>query len=189
MTGRTDRRVAPVLLHHAGITAGASVLYIWAYFLTVDVVAPLQAAAFPHMVMSVLFLPHGVRVLAAWLYGWRAVAYLLPGALLCNLHFAGEAAFSAPILAGTLASLVAAPIAFSLLHRLWPSVAIEPGRTRMLTVLGTGLAASVLNLTALRLAFGLGPMEGAVIFAGDSAGLVAALLIVWGVLRLLRRSG
>ena len=30
----------------------------------------------------------GVRVLSAWLYGWKSVAYLLPGAVLCNQHFA-----------------------------------------------------------------------------------------------------
>ena len=69
---------------------------------------------FPSTIMSSLFLPHGVRVLAAWLYGWRSILFLLPGALLCNLHFAGDRAFDRDILFGTAASLIAAPLAFAI---------------------------------------------------------------------------
>lgn len=35
---------------------------------------------------SLVYLPHGVRVIAAWLYGWRSVMYLAPGSYM--VHFA-----------------------------------------------------------------------------------------------------
>ena len=37
---------------------------------------------------SLFFMPHGVRAIAAWLYGWRSVFILIPGtyaAISCGL--------------------------------------------------------------------------------------------------------
>lgn len=161
-----------------------SALYVWAYFVTVAVVSPLQEALFPTMVMSLLFLPHGVRVLAAWLYGWRSMAYLLPGAMACNLHFAGERALAPDVLAGTVASLAASPLVFALAHRVWGQRALAVGRARLMTVMVLGFAASVVNLTALQLTYWLHPSEGAVIFLGDASGLIVSVLIVWAVLHI-----
>ena len=169
---------SPALKSEAWRIAVISALYVWAYFVTAYLVAPLQSALLPSVVMSLLFLPHGVRVLAAWLYGWRSLAYLLPGAVLCNLHFAGQRAFAPDVLAGTLASLLAAPLAFLLLRAAFPRIALSVGRTRLPAILAVGLLASVLNLTALRAAFGLAPAEGAVILLGDTAGLLLSLAIV-----------
>ena len=50
-----------------------------------------------------------------------------------------------------------------------------------------GIAASVFNLLALRLSYGLKPSEGVVILIGDTLGLVTALVIVWLGLKLLAR--
>lgn len=169
---------------HAKLGVAVSVIYVWSYFCTVYVVAPVQSALVPSTVMSLLFLPHGVRVLAAWLYGWRSVVYLLPGAVLCNLHFAGDRAFAPDVVLGTLASLVASPVAFFLVRRAMPHLETALGRTRQSTVVLVGFLASVLNLTALRLAYGLEPQEGVVIFVGDTSGLLASMLVLWGVVRL-----
>lgn len=193
MTGKCERRGvdAPLRwLFHARLMAVVSVIYVWSYFLTVSVVAPVQSMVLPATAMSVVFLPHGVRVLAAWMYGWRSVGYLLPGAMLCNLHFAGDRAFDPVILSGTLASLVSAPLAFAAVRRFWGRrggrIATAPGETRLQTVLLVGAAASVLNLTGLQLAYGLAPAEGAVILVGDVTGLALSMLVVWATLRLLK---
>jgi hypothetical protein len=185
-------QAAPVVRHvvrrwasHLKIGAVVSALYIWAYFVTVYMVQPMQDLMLPSAVMSLLFLPHGVRVLSAWLYGWRSVAYLLPGALLCNLHFAGAHAFDTHILVGSAASLLSAPLALFLFRRFLPGVTLSVGGARLGAILAAGFLASVLNLTALRLSYGLPAQEGVVIFVGDASGLLLALLLVRVVLHLL----
>lgn len=181
------RSIAPALRWqgHLKIAAVVSALYVWAYFLTVTVVAPVQEWLLPASVMSLLFLPHGVRVLAAWIYGWRSVIYLLPGAVLCNLHFAGDRAFAPDILIGTAASLLAAPLAFALVRWALGAAAVAVGRARLQMILAVGFAASIFNLTALKLVFGLQALDGVVIFVGDTSGLIVAMLMVWGTLRLM----
>jgi hypothetical protein len=192
MTGRSEGgRISafPNLPRQVGLCVAVSALYIWAYFLMASVVMPVQQALFPTMVMSFLFLPHGVRVLTAWLYGWRSVLFLLPGAVLCNLHFAGDRAFDADILFGTAASLLASPMAFAEARRIGGTGQLAVGRARMPTLLAVGIMASVFNLLALSVAYGLDPLESAVILIGDTGGLVAALLIVWLGLKLLPDRG
>ena len=119
MTGQAEpslKSVLPAWVKLTRLCLILSAVYVWSYFMSASLVLPLQQAVFPGTVMSFLFLPHGVRVLAAWLYGWRAIPLLLPGALLCNLHFAGERAFDPDILFGTAASLMAAPLAFAIVR-------------------------------------------------------------------------
>lgn len=153
--------------------------------MSASLVLPLQQAVFPGTVMCFLFLPHGVRVLAAWLYGWRAIPLMLPGALLCNLHFAGERAFDPDILFGTAASLMAAPLAFWVARRIGGAAQLKVGHLQVPKLVAVGIAASVFNLTALRLVYGLPPFEGLVILIGDTGGLIVALVIVWLGLKLL----
>jgi len=161
-----------------------SVLYVWTYFVTAYLVAPLQSALMPSVVMSILFLPHGIRVLAAWLYGWRSVAYLLPGAALCNLHFSPDRAFAPAVLTGTVASLVAAPLALVILRLAFPSIRLSPGTTGLAAMVVLGALASLLNLTALKLALSLDTAEGAVIFLGDTAGLILSLALLRATLHM-----
>ena len=61
-----------------------SVGYIAAYTVTNGFVLPLQKILLPDVpvIFSLLFLPHGVRVMAIWLLGWRGAVYLLPSGYL-----------------------------------------------------------------------------------------------------------
>ncbi len=190
MPGRSDGGVVSTRLglpRQLALGFAISAIYIWTYFLMATVVLPLEQALLPSTVMSILFLPHGVRVLAAWLYGWRSVLYLLPGALLCNLHFAGARAFDAHILFGTAASLIAAPLAFSIGRWLGGAALLKVGAVRVPMLLAVGVAASVFNLLALRLAYGLNPTEGMVILIGDTLGLLASLGLLWAGLKVFAR--
>jgi len=60
------------------------VSYIVAFSLTLGFVLPLQKLLLSNIPISisVLFLPHGVRILTYYFYGWRGVLYLLPAAYL-----------------------------------------------------------------------------------------------------------
>jgi hypothetical protein len=63
-----------------GLFIIVSVGYIAAYTVTNGFILPLQKIILPDVpiLFSVLFLPHGIRVLAIWLLGWRGALYLLP---------------------------------------------------------------------------------------------------------------
>ena len=54
--------------------------YIASYTLVAGFLAPLQALLFPNFTttISLLFLPHGIRVLASYYYGWKSFFLLIP---------------------------------------------------------------------------------------------------------------
>ena len=61
-----------------------SLAYITSYTLTNGFIVPLQSMLLPHYTttISLLFLPHGIRVLAAYYYGWKAFFFLVPSTYL-----------------------------------------------------------------------------------------------------------
>ena len=61
-----------------------SIAYIASYTLTNGFIVPLQTMLLPSYTatISLLFLPHGIRVLAAYYYGWKAFFYLIPSTYL-----------------------------------------------------------------------------------------------------------
>ena len=61
-----------------------SVSFIAAYTMVAGFTQPVQKILFPNVtdVVSMMFLPHGIRVLAIWLLGWRGALYLIPPAYL-----------------------------------------------------------------------------------------------------------
>ena len=61
-----------------------SLAYIASYTLTNGFIVPLQSMLLPSYtgVISLLFLPHGIRVLAAYYYGWKAFFFLVPSTYL-----------------------------------------------------------------------------------------------------------
>ena len=63
-----------------GSFAIISLAYIASYTLVVGFLSPLQHLIFPTFTtpISLLFLPHGIRILAAYYYGWKSFFLLLP---------------------------------------------------------------------------------------------------------------
>tara|TARA_B100000767_G_C19598641_1_gene464666 strand:+ start:288 stop:830 length:543 start_codon:yes stop_codon:yes gene_type:complete len=61
-----------------------SLAYITCYTLTNGLIAPLQSLFLPNYTttISLMFLPHGIRVLAAYYYGWKSFFFLMPSAYL-----------------------------------------------------------------------------------------------------------
>jgi hypothetical protein len=56
--------------------------YIASYTLVAGFFYPLQSLLFPNLTstISLLFLPHGIRILAAYYYGWKSFLLLIPAA-------------------------------------------------------------------------------------------------------------
>lgn len=55
--------------------------YVLCHGLTAFVITPVQSVVLPEITVfaSLVYLPHGVRVLATWAYGWKAVPALIAG--------------------------------------------------------------------------------------------------------------
>lgn len=111
--GIVGRKVKTLLLELFAVSAAYIVLFTF----TFSVIMPAQSIIFTLLPMniSLLFLPHGVRILAIYLYGWRAVFYLFPAHLAtwAYLYFylGSEQSISASIVS-ILASLLAMLIVF-----------------------------------------------------------------------------
>ena len=69
-----------------------SICYVIAYSLTFGFVFPLQQLIFANVATQVglLFIPHGVRIIALYYYGWRAIIYLLPASYLMLFLSSGQ---------------------------------------------------------------------------------------------------
>ena len=61
-----------------------SAAYIIAYTLTSGFIYPIQTALLPSVSekIGLLFIPHGVRIIGMYYFGWKAIAYLLPASYL-----------------------------------------------------------------------------------------------------------
>ena len=60
-----------------------SLAYIASYTVTIGLISPVQGMIFPNStVADILFLPHGIIILAAYYYGWKALPLLLPSVYL-----------------------------------------------------------------------------------------------------------
>lgn len=70
---------------HAEIFLLLSFSFTLAWSLTLGFVIPLQTivSGNSQSEISLLFVPHGVRILAFYFYVWKAVFYLLPSSYLC----------------------------------------------------------------------------------------------------------
>jgi len=166
-----------------------SFAYIISYALTTGFVSPLQSTFLAGVSdkIGLLFLPHGVRIIAIYYYGWRAILLLIPASylILFLTVYGGEIDLSlyAPIV-----SLVACWIGLTLAKVIFEekSKMLEMSAWKFLIV--AGAAGSLLNgigLSFLQHDSQIGlSILGYMI--GDVAGLFASLLILIYVFRLLR---
>ena len=178
---------------HFGMASGAMLL-AFALCEGVHELMQMGPSLRPHP--HALFLPHGVVVLFAWMYGWAAMPLLYPAALLSVWLMAGPIALD-PVVMGVLgAKLIAVPLAFDI-FRLGGMDARGAGTAASWKVLvAVGLLGAILG-NVPRVA--VGPCCGDLSLgerlltytntvAGDMAGLIAVLVAVMLFFRALRQS-
>ena len=166
-----------------------SFAYIISYSLTSGFVYPIQTTLLPDVSekTGLLFLPHGVRIIAVYYLGWRAILFLLPASYLMWFLavYGGDIDLSiyAPII-----SLIACWIGVTLTKAIFEekSDMLDISAWKFLIV--AGAAGSLLNGVGLSLLHhdsqvGLSVL-GYVI--GVVAGLFASLLILMYVFKFLR---
>lgn len=175
-----------------GETFSASLLYLTAIVVNFEVVVPVQNLFFPEYASraSLLFLPHGVRVLAAWLMGWRSALALLPGVFLAFFYVAGMEVFTPSRLAAIIVAVTVAPATFEAFRLLGVNLAPRPDRTPCWScIMIAGLAASMAGSMLTNLALGSAPVEYFAYVIGDMAGLFFLMLVLMLIFRWMRRIG
>lgn len=168
----------------------ASLAYVVASFLTFEVLMPLQNAFFPEYPSraSLLFLPHGVRVLAAWLLGWRAIFALLPGVFIVFAFLAGADVFTPSRLMAIVIAVTTAPAVFYLCKWMgWDLFPAAHKRPCWICVMGVGVITSFLVSGLTNLAFGSATAEYIAYLIGDLSGLFFLMLGLYFAFRFMER--
>ena len=168
-----------------------SFAYIISYSLTSGFVYPIQTSLLPEVSekTGLLFLPHGVRIIAVYYLGWKAILFLLPSTYLMwflSVYGSGlDLHMYQPVV-----SVIACWIGVTLTKAIFEekSDMLDISAWKFLIV--AGAAGSLLNGIGLSLLqhnsqVGLSVL-GYVI--GDVAGLFASLLILMYVFRFMRQN-
>lgn len=166
-----------------------SVSYLVAYLLAIYVLLPFQSAYTPQLAAyaSLLFLPHGIRVLTAWLYGWKAIPLLAPAALLTHWMNLGADGFTVVGIIGVFSGIVCAVVTFWGLARAGMDFRLTADRrANWRDIMLAGSIASVINTLGMGWAFdhNFATLGGYLI--GDISGMFAcmfALMLLFKVLR------
>ena len=168
--------------------------YIVGYLLVDYIVAPIQYLYLSRdfTVVSLLFVPHGIRVLAVWLCGSRAILPLIIAELLCTvLLWQPDVAIST-----SLGSSMVGGICVYLTFELFRLAGIEmhpDGKDSALTnwrsLILLASIASVFNSVGKQIFFeSLAPLTDeililAMFWVGDTLGTFACLLLLIGIRR------
>lgn len=170
----------------------ASLAYIAASFFTFEVLMPLQNVFFPEYPSraSLLFLPHGVRVLSAWLLGWRAIFALLPGVFLVFAFLGGTDVFLPSRLIAIAIAVTTVPAVFYLLRWVGWDLLPRPDRNPCWScVMVVGIITSFLVSGLTNLAFGSASVEYVAFLIGDISGLFFLMLGLYYMLRFVDARG
>lgn len=159
--------------------------YGLAMVVTFSLLMPLQLKLLPEFSnhASILFLPHGVRVLSAWLYRWRSVVLLIPASLAGHVYLDGFSFPLTELLAAT-AGVVCAVVVFETLARLGSDLYPAKGkRVHWLELVLVGGLASIVNGIGTAVFYGNDLATASARFLGDVSGVAVSL---FGLVLLLR---
>ena len=171
----------------ASATLLVSGSYLVAFILTFGVLMTIEQRLSPAWAnfTSLVFLPHGVRVLAAWLYGWRSPLYLMPGVAVGHLYLYGPY-LDTGLALGWMVGLACAPFAFTLFRL--AGLDLRPQRRRRRThwrdIMLVGGVASVFNSGFSGLAYGNDLATMSARFVGDVAGTFVCMVLLIAAFRL-----
>lgn len=176
----------------------AVAVYVLCHGITALVVTPAQKLFLSDITVfaSLIYLPHGVRVLATWLSGWRAVIPLFAGALLSEVMFTPALVFDflePVILWSIFVGAMSAYVSFVLIKFLGRDLFAD--RERVMDwkwLLIAGAVASVVNSVGQVIVFS-GLIVPDDLFAvlvtyaiGDLVGLYVSMLVLMMVFRWMR---
>ena len=166
-----------------------SAAYIASYTLVGGFTVPLQTILLPDFTTSInlLFLPHGVRLLAVHYFGWKAIPLLLPSSyLMWALTVFGTDITIGPL--QPLASLVACFVGYKLVALLISGSKARLGRQEWKLLIAAGILCSFLNGLANSLLQGSSQLSLDIFgyLIGDVLGQIALMLGLIYILKFIR---
>ena len=174
---------------HLTTFALLSAAYVIAYTVTSGFVYPIQTALLPEVSekTGLLFIPHGVRILAFYYYGWRAIVYLLPASYLMWLLTVYGSGIDVSI-QQPLISLIACYLGVGLASVLVVMRPSKPDLTAWKFLIFAGIIGSIFNGLGLSIGqYQENMIENVIGYViGDVAGLLTSLLILIYLFKFLR---
>lgn len=175
--------------------------YVLCHGLTALVVTPVQSIVLPEITVfaSLVYLPHGVRVLAAWAFGWKAVPALFLGSSLSVWIFTPSAEFDflePALIESILIGSASAFIAFEIARLAGFNLYIGgSGKLKWKGMIAVGALSSVINSLGQTIVYsGLINLEDvigvwAIYAAGDLIGLIVCMVVLMFIFRWSRALG
>lgn len=166
-----------------------SAAFLVTFAISIYLLNPLQQKFAPQMTAytSLLFLPHGVRVLSAWMLGWKSIPIITLVTLFAHWLNFGASGFSIAGIIGAMSGVICAVFSFWALAKVSMDFRITNAKVASWKdVFLAGCFASVLNTFGMGLAFQHDVQTLAGYFIGDLTGMFAcmfALMLVFKVLR------
>ena len=186
------------LMDEARNAVYVTLAYVLASSVVTWLVVPVQQMFIPEVTLfaALIFPPHGVRVLSAWLFGWRSIIYLYIAVTVTHFVLTPDLPLgSKAFIAWGIVSCCAA-LAFALLRLIgqdYRTLTAEPGRHAWRGLLMVGFLSSILNSLGHNLLFAaeiwpVGSLKVFVAFlVGDTLGTFVAFFGLMMLLRSLRR--
>lgn len=165
--------------------------FLLSFLVTFKVIMPVQNAFLPAFgaYASLLFLPHGVRVVTAWLYGWRSLLLLAPGAVLAHSYLFGSAGFSLDYAMAAFFGVFCAAVSFWFLALCGIECQQHTSRdTNWRDVMFAGVLASILNSLGTKIFYGTDFATSSAYFFGDVTGMVVSMFLMMMFFRIMRRA-
>lgn len=141
---------------------------------------------------SLIYLPHGVRVMAAWLYGWRSIIYVAPGSYIVHLTRVSEhpEMWTVGEALSPIFGIICVATTFEIFARLGTDLRLSPGfRAPWRSVLQVGALASLINAIGTNLIV-QNPADVMIGYlVGDVLGMILLFLMAMFLFSGLRRAG
>ena len=161
-----------------------SLAFIFGLLLATYIVQPVQDWALGVEIFGSLFFPHAVRVLTAWLYGWKSIFLLTPGVILGHYKLLGLPAFSSAAAVGMIAGLVIVPLTFECFKRCgFNFFATAMHVPKFIPVFLVGSFSSLFNAAIFNRFTGGQTFATLIFVIGDIAGLVLVCLFLMLIMR------
>jgi len=175
------------------------ITYVLCHGVTAIVFTPIQEHFISEMTVfaSLMYLPHGVRVLSTWLLGWKAIAPLFLGAYISEILFtpAYVSVITDPVILQSISVGAASAFAGFAVVKLFGREIKVSGRPKMdwKWLLYVGAVASILNSVGQSIVFSgiVVPQDAIAIFAiyaaGDIIGLLVTMVALLFIFRWIRQ--
>lgn len=128
---------------------------------------------------SLIFLPHGVRVIAAWLYGWRSLIYLAPSAYLVHFWRLTNQHMNFEVLVMPIFGIACVALTFEAVAYFGADLRVKDGYIApWRAVLLVGSLASTINALGTNLILGNAIQTTLQYLIGDISGMVALFVVL-----------